>query len=57
MISGANHYRFFIHAQTRMIGHELVTTTNSTHCLELRRAYHSHHQERSQVFGMFSGLR
>jgi hypothetical protein len=35
MVSGANHRRYDVQAQTRMIGQELIATTNSTRLVQV----------------------
>ena len=35
MVSGRNHHRYFVYAHSRMIGEELVMTTNSTRLVQI----------------------
>lgn len=35
VISGRNHHRYFVYAQSRMVGEELATTTNSPHLVQV----------------------
>ncbi len=35
VVTGANHHRYYLYAQTRMIGQELIATTNSTRLVHL----------------------
>jgi hypothetical protein len=35
MLSGRNHHRYFVYAHSRMIGEDLVATTNSPHLVQV----------------------
>ncbi|HRY49498.1 MAG TPA: hypothetical protein P5186_15720 [Candidatus Paceibacterota bacterium] len=35
MVSGRNHHCYYVYAQTRMIGQELITATNSTRLVQI----------------------
>ncbi len=35
MVSGRNHRRYYVYAQTRMIGQELIAATNSTRLVQI----------------------
>ena len=35
VVSGSNHHRYYVYAQTRMIGQELIATTNSTRLVQI----------------------
>jgi hypothetical protein len=35
MASGRNHHRYYVYAQTRMVGEKLIMTTNSTRLVQI----------------------